>query len=106
MTIAGQYWGLPERSGRQVKSYPQSIPSYHGPRRSHPGMNSRPVEAAVLRPQSHPIITNLPGGPRLFRLRNERLLDSATISPHDTHVSKLGDLQNLLCPRVFSSHKR
>jgi hypothetical protein len=27
---------------------------------NHPEMNSRPVEAAVLRRQSHPIITNLP----------------------------------------------
>jgi hypothetical protein len=57
---ARQYWWLPERSGRQVRSYPQSIPSYHGPHHSHPGMNNRPVEAAVLRRQYHLIITNLP----------------------------------------------
>jgi hypothetical protein len=28
---------------------------------NNPGMSNRPVEAAVLRRQSHPIVTNLPG---------------------------------------------
>jgi hypothetical protein len=54
------YWWLPERSSRRIRSSPQSIPSYHGPHRNHPGMDNRLVEAAVLRRQSHPIITNLP----------------------------------------------
>jgi hypothetical protein len=58
--LTGPILGMPERSGRRVRSWPQSISSYHGPHRNHPGMNNRPVEAAVLRRQSHPIITNLP----------------------------------------------
>jgi hypothetical protein len=32
----------------------------NGQHRNHPGMNNRPVEAAVLRRQSYTIIANLP----------------------------------------------
>jgi hypothetical protein len=68
-----EYWWLSERSGRRVRSYLQSIPSYHGPHRIHPGMNNRSVEVAVLRRQSHPIVTNLPC-----------LSDTIIVNPHLT----------------------
>jgi hypothetical protein len=52
--------GLPASSGRQVRSYLQ--PATSSPRLCmltyHRGMNSRPVMAAVLRRQSHPIMIN------------------------------------------------
>jgi hypothetical protein len=64
----GQYWQLPECFGRQVRSYSQFISSYHGPHRNHPGVNNRPVEATVLRRQSHPIRTELPIYPSDRRL--------------------------------------
>jgi hypothetical protein len=35
---------------------------------NHPGMKNRPVEAADLRRQSHPIITNIPTEKRLCRI--------------------------------------
>jgi hypothetical protein len=48
---------------RYVKAFDTEIkwiPSYHGPHRNHPGINSRPLEAAVLRRQSHTLIINPP----------------------------------------------
>jgi hypothetical protein len=44
---------------RQLNTMIMDLPLYHDPHCKHPGMNNRPVEAAVLRHQSHPIITNL-----------------------------------------------
>jgi hypothetical protein len=41
----------------------QSILSHLCPHRSHPGMNNRPVDAAVLRRQSRPITTKLTTNP-------------------------------------------
>jgi hypothetical protein len=38
------------------------ISSYHAQHRKHSGMNNMPVETAVLRRQSHPIISNVPIG--------------------------------------------
>jgi hypothetical protein len=55
-----QYWGLPESSGRQVGSKLQAISSPMVHTANHPGMNKRPIEAAVLRCQSRFIIANQP----------------------------------------------
>jgi hypothetical protein len=70
-----QYWELPEMSlltrppdstddcqSTLVDKFGVSLSQYHhtvAHIANHPGMNSRPVEAAVLRRQSHPIIASL-----------------------------------------------
>jgi hypothetical protein len=49
-----------------VNKFGVSLSQYHHTMvhiANHPGINKRPVEAAVLRRQSHPIIVNLPMNP-------------------------------------------
>jgi hypothetical protein len=72
---ASHYWELPEMSlltrpldstddcqSAMVDKFGVSLSQYHHTAvhiANHPGMNSRPVEAAVLRRQSHTIIASL-----------------------------------------------
>jgi hypothetical protein len=53
-STGGYQSALVEKLGVGLSQYHQTMVNVV----NHPGMNNRPVEAAVLRRQSHPIIAN------------------------------------------------